>query len=114
MAQVPKAPRPVDAKADAKLPGNDRVTDVLIVVSFLACMYLPTRTFFAGGMAHPADLRRDLSGRVIVITGANQGIGFEAAQVSGDVGGGVLWACVCGIASASHDGRCHCCAVWGV
>jgi hypothetical protein len=88
MSSAP-AKRPVSARDDAKLPGNDRVTDVLLIVSLLACMYLPTRAFFAGGMAHPADLRRDLTGRVVVVTGANTGIGFEAAQVGAAGGGGV-------------------------
>jgi NAD(P)-dependent dehydrogenase (short-subunit alcohol dehydrogenase family) len=65
-----------------------RVLDPTILLSF-------DRTGFArhARCFDPDDLARDLTGRRIVITGANSGIGFAAALALADLGADVVLAC---------------------
>jgi len=53
--------------------------DLTLLLALIATLWYPTRRFFAGGVAAPSLLRRDLHDKLFIVTGANAGIGFETA-----------------------------------
>jgi len=90
---APRAPSGGKSRRDAQPAGNDRLTDVLLLVSLAACLYAPVRSYFAGGVVAPSLLRRDLSASTVVVTGANTGIGFETARQLAAQNATVVLAC---------------------
>lgn len=92
---APRTPSSGSGKSrrDTQPAGNDRLTDVLLLVSLVACLYAPARSYFAGGAVVPSLLRRDLSGFTIVVTGANTGIGYETARQLAAQNATVVLAC---------------------
>lgn len=64
-----------------------------MLVAFVLVMYFPIREFVAGGFVEQDLLSMDMSGKVILVTGANTGIGFETARQLAKQRATVVMAC---------------------